>query len=299
MPPIMRTSAVKKKGLLLGVPVIDKVRATLAQRADLLTTSEEAKVVLVARGKFNPIHRMHLRRLVMARQYLEEHTRFRVLGGLVIPKHAAEVRQSLRTRPRDIIPPRHRLGMLRCAVGASAWIAVDPYDITRRRALDYLSTLDHVRSLFDSDTVRIMLLVAPLELLTLNLEELREAGHECITICRPQEHERLVAQLGSRWSQIAHVVEDSALLSADLEKTTTAHIRRDMTATTNPTVASMLPRAVRDYISRHKIADKMAGTIAWTKYDKSLADGQDEQDRGYIRHPKKFDYESTTYIKHR
>ena len=89
-----------------GVPVIENVCHHLAQRVAELVSAETSrpKTVLVGRGKYNPMHKMHLRHFVIARQYLEERTRFSVLGGLLVPKHATEVRQRCRTRPREIIP---------------------------------------------------------------------------------------------------------------------------------------------------------------------------------------------------
>ena len=265
-----------------GVPVIENVCHHLAQRvAELFSTeTSRPKVILVGRGKYNPIHKMHLRHFVIARQYLEERTRFSVLGGLLIPKHATEVRQRCRTRPREIIPPRHRLAMARAAVGGSPWLTVDSWEITRRRILDYLSTLDHVRQLFEQRfpeltlPVRFVLLVAPDQLLRLNLEELRDAGHECITVCRPQEHERLLAQMGTRWRHVAHVVEDNALLSADLESTSSSKLRQALITGRLDAITPKVPGAVRDYIKRHHIAEKMAGKEAWAKWDKEFADGE-------------------------
>lgn len=280
------------------VPVIESVRTTLAQRVAERQAAKKNRpnVLLVGRGKYNPIHKMHVRHFVIARQYLEGRTHLSVLGGLLIPKHATEVRQRCRQRPREIIPPRHRLAMVRAAVGASPWLTVDPWEITRRRVSDYPSTLDHIRQLFVerfptvSKPVRLVFLVAPDELLRLNLDELRTAGYECITICRPQEYERLLAQLGSRWTSVAYVVEDSALLSAELEATSTAKLRRDLVKnqTVTCTMSTILPCAVKDYILRHRIPEKvsasllfvakhlsqMSGTQEWTRWDKEFADGE-------------------------
>ena len=170
--------------------------------------------------------------------------------------------------------------MARAAVGGSPWLTVDSWEITRRRILDYLSTLDHVRQLFEQRfpeltlPVRFVLLVAPDQLLRLNLEELRDAGHECITVCRPQEHERLLAQMGTRWRHVAHVVEDNALLSADLESTSSSKLRRALIAGRIDDIAPKVPRAIKDYIKRHHIAEKMSGREIWTKWDKEFADGE-------------------------
>lgn len=273
-----------------GVPVIENVCHHLAQRvAELhVTKSSRPKVVLVGRGKYNPIHKMHLRHFVIARQFLEERTRFSVLGGLLVPKHATDVRQRCRTRPQEIITPRHRLAMVRAAVGGSPWLTVDSWEITRRRVLDYLSTLDHIRQLFEQRfpdlmaPVRFVLLVAPDQLLQLNLGELKDAGHECITICRPQEHKRLLRQMGNRWRNVAHVVEDNALLSVELESCCSSKIRHALMSGDFDAIATNVPGATLDYIKCHRLAQKMSGIQDWTRWDKDFADGEVRFEGKYI-----------------
>jgi nicotinic acid mononucleotide adenylyltransferase len=76
--------------------------------------------------------------------------RYDVLGGLVSPAHATEVRTRYRQQPLEIIPPRHRLAMARCAVGDSTWLTVDPWEITRKRVMDYMSVLEHVTQLIEA-----------------------------------------------------------------------------------------------------------------------------------------------------
>ncbi|KAJ1457289.1 hypothetical protein M885DRAFT_562956 [Pelagophyceae sp. CCMP2097] len=292
-----------------SVPVLDAVSSYLEKRCldaavagprPVARQEVVAISVLVGRGKYNPIHKMHLRHFVIARQYLETHTRYAVLGGLLLPKHGTEVRQRCRTQPRTIIPPRHRLGLTRAAVGARAWLTVDSWEVTRRRILDYLSTLEHVRSLFSdrAAAVKMVYLVAPDDLPKLNLEELRDAGHLCISICRPQQFERLLAQMGTRWMGVAMVVEDSALLGADLESVTAAKVRSALAKSGDvSSVEASLPCGVCDYMLRHRIAEKMAGSELWSRWDKDLDDGEGAADRGYRSNPKKIVYESSTHIK--
>lgn len=265
-----------------GVPVIENVCHHLAQRVAELHVTEitRPKVILVGRGNYNPIHKMHLRHFVIARQFLEERTRLSVLGGLLVPKHATDVRQRCRTRPQEIITPRHRLAMVRAAVDGSPWLTVDSWEITRRRILDYLSTLDHIRQLFEQRfpdlvvPVRFVLLVAPEQLLRLNLGELKDAGHECITICRPQEHKRLLRQMGNRWRNVAHVVEDNALLSAELESSCSSKIRHALMSGDFDEIATKIPGATLDYIKCHHLAPKMSGIEEWTRWDRAFADGE-------------------------
>ena len=48
-----------------------------------------------------------------------------------------------------MIPNKHRLGLIRAAVARSSWLEVDPWEITRRRVMDYLSVLKHTQELFE------------------------------------------------------------------------------------------------------------------------------------------------------
>lgn len=170
--------------------------------------------------------------------------------------------------------------MARAAVDSS-WITVSPCEIARRRILDYVTTLDGIRQ----NGTLVVFLVAADELVRLDLPEICDAGHQCITICRPQEHERLKAQLGSRWRRVAHVVEDLALLSAEYEAATSTKIRKDLLLigrgdcnrhqTTTTKTLSLLPDAVRHYIFRNRIAQKVrTHTLALINSQFTKTDGR-------------------------
>lgn len=47
-----------------------------------------------------------------------------------------------------------------------------------------------------------------------------------ITVCRPLEKARLLKELSPSFRNIANVVEDGAILSAELEKTSSAMVRQ-------------------------------------------------------------------------
>jgi hypothetical protein len=52
---------------------------------------------------------------------------------------------------------------------------------------------------------------------------------------RPQETDRLLLHMGIRWRSVAYVVEDAAILSRELEATTSTRVRREaMGATVAP-----------------------------------------------------------------
>ena len=94
---------------MMRVPVIDRVMSKIAKRISEIPRHKllgRKQVILLGSGAYNPIHKMHLRMLYIARRYLEERTEFEVLGGLVSPAHATDVRSRFRQKPKEIIPPK-------------------------------------------------------------------------------------------------------------------------------------------------------------------------------------------------
>lgn len=53
---------------------------------------------------------------------------------------------------------------------------------------------------------------------------LRAGGFGVITVCRPLEKQRLLKELSPSLRNIANVVEDSEILSAELERTSSAMV---------------------------------------------------------------------------
>lgn len=54
---------------------------------------------------------------------------------------------------------------------------------------------------------------------------LRTGGFGVITVCRPLEKERLQKELSPSFRNLAILVEDSAILSAELERTSSTMVR--------------------------------------------------------------------------
>jgi hypothetical protein len=81
---------------------------------------------------------------------------------------------------------------------------VDPWEITRRRVMDYLSVLDHVSQLTEAcfpgfgSSVKVIYLCSSEQMMKLSPEDLRARGHACLCVCRPQETDRLLHVMGSR-----------------------------------------------------------------------------------------------------
>jgi hypothetical protein len=70
-----------------------------------------------------------------------------LLGSLLSPAHGATVRERYRTNPSEIIPSPHRLAVAQLLVQNSKLLSIDPWEITRRRAMDYLSLLEHTQQI--------------------------------------------------------------------------------------------------------------------------------------------------------
>lgn len=100
-------------------------------------------VIIVGSGSFNPATRKHIRNFYIAKQCIESGSNMYVLGSLLSPSHHSLVRQKFRTCPAEIIPAPHRLAVAQLSVKDSIWVSVDPWEITRRRVMDYLSVLEH------------------------------------------------------------------------------------------------------------------------------------------------------------
>ncbi|GMH68473.1 hypothetical protein TL16_g04939 [Triparma laevis f. inornata] len=270
--------------------VIHKVLVKIAMRLRELgpTTDNREKVILVGSGMYNPLHRLHLRMFYLARQFLEGHSRFEVLGGIVSPCHPTAVRQKFRQKPREIIPPKHRLAMARLSVGDSAWLTVDPWEITRRRVLDYLSVLDHVREIIDEAfphlNIRLIYMTDGNNLPKLSVPALKERKCNCLCICRPMQVDILLKQITNEWKNVAYVLEDTAILSNDLEGINSSRVRSDAIA--GKDISKQTNKKVANYIKKHKIAEKMGGSERWNREDK-LWDfkGGDELDRPYVHLP--------------
>ncbi|KAK2851273.1 hypothetical protein Q5P01_007549 [Channa striata] len=79
------------------------------------------KVVLLACGSFNPITNMHLRMFELARDYLEDTGKYRVVKGIISPVGDAY-------KKKGLIEACHRLEMARLATDSSDWITVDSWE---------------------------------------------------------------------------------------------------------------------------------------------------------------------------
>ncbi|KAG1684226.1 hypothetical protein DVH05_012890 [Phytophthora capsici] len=231
-------------------------------------------IVLVSSGAYNPIHMLHIRAFYVARQYVESNYKFPVVGAFISPSHDTYVRVKNRRNPREMITKRHRLALIETAMASSSWIEVDKWEITRRRVLDYLSTLTHVREMCDSHfpqfRFHVMYVCGCNTVVKLSHSALRDEGFGCITVCRPTQTDMVIKQLGKALSKTTTIVEDTGVLPCDLERATSFRVRqalKDM-ATNGDKIEIMVGKPVFNYLLQHEIGNKIAGKTSWTEEDK-------------------------------
>ncbi|GMF64966.1 unnamed protein product [Phytophthora lilii] len=231
-------------------------------------------IVLVSSGAYNPIHMLHIRAFYVARQYVESNYKFPVVGAFISPSHDTYVRVKNRRNPREMITKRHRLALIEAAVASSSWIEVDKWEITRRRVLDYLSTLTHVREMCESHfpqyRFNVMYVCGCNTVVKLSHSALRDEGFGCITVCRPTQTDMVVKHLGKALAKTTTIVEDTGVLPCDLERATSFRVRQALTNVEANAcmIEMMVGKPVFHYFMKHEIGDKIAGKVSWTDEDK-------------------------------
>ncbi|KAL4144260.1 hypothetical protein PRNP1_013398 [Phytophthora ramorum] len=231
-------------------------------------------IVLVSSGAYNPIHMLHIRSFYVARQYVESNYKFPVVGAFISPSHDTYVRVKNRRNPREMITKRHRLALIETAVASSSWIEVDKWEITRRRVLDYLSTLTHVREMCESHfpqyRFHVMYVCGCNTVVKLSHSALRDEGFGCITVCRPTQTDMVIKHLGKTLAKTTTIVEDTGVLPCDLERATSFRVRQALTkvGANASNIEMMVGKPVFQYFVKHEIGDKIAGKVSWTDDDK-------------------------------
>lgn len=76
--------------------------------------------------------------------------------------------------------------------------------------------------------------------------------------------------MGSRWKNVAYVVEDAAILSRELEATTSTRVRACAIAKKTKEVKSMVGSQVARYMEKQALGAKMGGKQRWTNADKKF-----------------------------
>jgi len=182
-------------------------------------------VIIVGSGSFNPATRKHIRSFYIAKQCIESGSNMFVLGSLLSPSHHSLVRQKFRTCPTEILPAPHRLAVAQLSVKDSIWVSVDPWEITRRRVMDYLSVLEHTarRALdeFAGFNIKIMYLCKHNMVPNLSAKALKQSNFGVVCVCRAPESDQLRDSVRNEWKNCLWIAEDTAIIDASIEKVTT------------------------------------------------------------------------------
>jgi nicotinic acid mononucleotide adenylyltransferase len=217
-------------------------------------------VVIVGGGSFNPLTRMHLRTFFIAKQWIEKQLRAEVVGALLSPAHSSLVRLRYRTCASEVIPTAHRLAIAQLCVQSSRWISVDPWEVTRRCAMDYLSQLDHVQSMlssrFPTVNIKLFYLSKPNVVPKLSIEGMKKNGFSCICVCRAPESDYLRTSLGSRSNGVVYIGEDIAILDTSMDQVSAKKVRDRLKA--GKDVETLVGHAISEYITDHRIAQKVS-----------------------------------------
>lgn len=229
--------------------------------------------VLIGSGSFNPLTRMHLRRYYVAKQYLENsHLGYTILGCLLSPSHATSVRERYKTNSSEVIPSPHRLAIAQMLVEDSSFISVDPWEITRRRPMDYQSLLDHtaemLKTQFSPVDIKVLYLCKASVLIKLSPQFLRENNYGCVCVSRPPESDSLRNSLGSRWNGVAVIVEDSAVIDAALDVVSSKKVREKLRS--GESIQHLVGSRVEEYCAFNKIGLKMNGEEEWGPEERTL-----------------------------
>jgi nicotinic acid mononucleotide adenylyltransferase len=202
---------------------------------------------------------MQIRRFFLAKQYLEGKAGYVVLGSIISPSHGATVRERYRNNISEIIPSPHRLAVAQLMLQDSKWCSVDPWEITRRRPMDYLSFLQHcnemMKQFFPRVDIKVIYLCKANMVPVISPLAIQKDSFACISVCRPTETEQLRNSLTAKWSGLIHVVEDEAILDASLDTISSRRVRKELRE--GLSVKQFMGGLIDEYFRQHKIADKV------------------------------------------
>jgi nicotinic acid mononucleotide adenylyltransferase len=239
--------------------------------------------VILGSGSCNPVTRMHIRRFFIAKQCIESSSQnMYVLGSLISPSHPDLIRQRYRTFPREIIPAPHRLAIAQLSVKDSIWVNVDPWEITRRRVMDYLSILEHLSTMiqleFQDDQIRIkpLYLFKAFMFPNLSIKALKQNNYGGICVCRTTEFDQLHSILDKKkdWRDVLHTAEDNAILDASMDTISSKKVRQS--AKNREPLEHLVGGVVSEYFRVHHIGAKVRLLLRLTHFLSYLLPLSDE-----------------------
>ncbi|GCC34156.1 hypothetical protein chiPu_0012629 [Chiloscyllium punctatum] len=106
-------------------------------------SSSWTEVVLLACGSFNPITNMHLRMFELARDYLHQTGKYKVIKGIISPVGDAY-------KKKGLIEVKHRLAMVRKATESSDWVTESSWESQQEEWLETAKVLRYHSEHLDS-----------------------------------------------------------------------------------------------------------------------------------------------------
>jgi nicotinic acid mononucleotide adenylyltransferase len=233
--------------------------AEIIQKYDPVEMGNKRFCVIAGSGSFNPVTRMHLRTYFLAKQFIESKTDMIVLGCLLSPAHSSVVLQRYRQSYAEIIPCPHRLAIAQLCVQDTKYLSIDPWEITRRRSMDYLSFLNHVDSMMKSNfpdvNIRVIYQCKGSIVPKLSLSSMKAGNYGCVVVSRQPESENLRCCLGSRWNGVLYIAEDAAILDATMDSVSAKKVRERLMA--GLSIDTMVGDTVAEYLKVHRIGSKV------------------------------------------
>jgi nicotinic acid mononucleotide adenylyltransferase len=215
---------------------------------------------------------MHMRSYFLAKQHLEQVGGFVVLGSLLSCAHSSTVRERYRFHPSEIIPSPHRLAIAQLLVQESKWLSIEPWEITRRRAMDYISLLDHTAATlnehFNGIEFNVIYLCKGNMIPKISPLALRNGNYGVVCVCRPPESDQIKESLSAKWNGIMWVAEDTAILDNSMDVVSSRKVRDKIK--NNENISQYLGDSVQSYIRAHHLHLKMKGEELWTDEERKL-----------------------------
>jgi hypothetical protein len=151
-------------------------------------------------------------------------------------------------------------------------MSVDPWEITRRRAMDYSSMLEHTSKMlqhnFPSIDIRVFYLCKSNAIPLISPQVLREGNYGCICVTRPQESEQLRKSLGARWNSLIYIADDTAILDAAMDKISAKNVRDRLKE--GKSIVPLVGQKMAEYFADHRIREKMIGEEEWDDEEKRM-----------------------------
>jgi nicotinic acid mononucleotide adenylyltransferase len=259
---------------IAGSNVCLKIARRLAEvlrKYDPVQLANKRFCIIAGSGSFNPLTRMHLRTYFLAKNFIESKTDMIVLGCLLSPAHRSVVLQRYRQSHAEILPCPHRLAIAQFCVQDTKFLSIDPWEITRRRSMDYISFLNHVDLMmkfhFPDIDIRVIYQCKGSCVPKLSISSMKAGNYGCVVVCRQPESENLRTSLGSRWNGILYIAEDSAILDATMDSVSAKKVREKLML--GLPVDTLVGDTVSEYLRVHKIGLKVKEDIIFCNLLKS------------------------------